>query len=519
MISHQAIKEFLNRKLDNFDWIKELDDTELDKLLSKLTPPPVFHTKPFKHQKAVFYIAIYYHNYFMNFLDLGLGKTKSVLDVLNYRKMTGQPHQALVLVPNVANISEWVDQVSIHAPNLKCTPLVGTRDDRIEAIRNSKDSDLLIINYAGVLSLVTQRTKVEGRKSKKLVVNPLLIKRLKTYFNVIILDESTACKSVRSLTYQICRDLSKGCEARYALTGTPFGRDAQDLWSQFYVVDRGETLGWSYSLFREVFFTKKFNYWGGCDYKLRQGIKPKLYKTLKHRSIFYSENECPDLPEKVYITKKLKWTDEGWDYYTKTLTQVKNINNKTHQTLKPHFVRLRQMASGFVGFMNEITGEKTEIVFKENPKLDALFEIIDEMPSTSKMIIFHEFIRTGLKISEELKKRKLMYRDLWSGTKDQEESRATFINDPDCRFFVVNHASGSFGLNLQVANYVVFVESPVSSIRRRQAEKRCHRTGQLASRVFYYDLLMENSVDEKIRIYLKQGKDLFKALIEGKETL
>jgi SNF2 family DNA or RNA helicase len=58
----------------------------------------------------------------------------------------------------------------------------------------------------------------------------------------------------------------------------------------------------------------------------------------------------------------------------------------------------------------------------------------------------------------------------------------------------------------------------VDPIIRRQAEKRCHRGGQTET-VFMWDLVVKNTVDEKIVQYVQEGKSLFDAIIEGKETL
>ena len=93
-----------------------------------------------------------------------------------------------------------------------------------------------------------------------------------------------------------------------------------------------------------------------------------------------------------------------------------------------------------------------------------------------------------------------------------------FNNDDSVKVLVANHKTGGTGLNLQVAPYMVFYESPPSSIARSQAERRSWRMGQKNS-VFIYDLVMKGTVDERILFYNKQGKDLLKALMDGSEKL
>ena len=79
------------------------------------------------------------------------------------------------------------------------------------------------------------------------------------------------------------------------------------------------------------------------------------------------------------------------------VTEVQNI-----------FMQMRQLSSGFIRVKTE-EGERIDIDFPENPKLDYLLELIDEFPSTKKMVVFHEFIHTGGVISEALKKKKLKF--------------------------------------------------------------------------------------------------------------
>jgi len=94
-----------------------------------------------------------------------------------------------------------------------------------------------------------------------------------------------------------------------------------------------------------------------------------------------------------------------------------------------------------------------------------------------------------------------------------------FQTNPYTKVLVANSKSGGAGLNLQVANYAIFYESPVSPIVRQQAERRCHRDGQQHSTVFLYDLYVAHSIEEKILRYLSQGEDLLKAVVDGRESL
>ena len=127
-------------------------------------------------------------------------------------------------------------------------------------------------------------------------------------------------------------------------------------------------------------------------------------------------------------------------------------------------------------------------------------------------MIFYFFTYSAKLISARLKEAKIKHGWIYSGTKDSRTVLRRFDTDPDCRVLLVQNRSGSEGLNLQVARVVIFYENSLSVIEREQAEKRCWRQGQ-QHRVFQYDLVVRNTVDQRILDFHKEGKDIFKAVI------
>ena len=108
-------------------------------------------------------------------------------------------------------------------------------------------------------------------------------------------------------------------------------------------------------------------------------------------------------------------------------------------------------------------------------------------------------------------------RKIYGKTKHHEKLLHKFDHNPKCRCMILQN-SGGFGLNLQVANYCLFFESPVSPIVRTQTERRVERQGSLHKRVFRYDLMVAGTFDKRIRTALQAGEDLFQAIIRGKSS-
>lgn len=508
MIAKSAIDDFVNRKLCDSRKAKRFTTEALDAKLAQLDPPPVFHS-PLRHlQKVCFLLSLKYPQY-LHFLDMGLGKTYLTLSLIDYFKKIEKVQRGLILVPNTTNIETWKREAKKRTPHLSVLGVVGDREQREEVL--DSDADVVICTYMGWLSLTCDR------KRHKMVPSSRL-KTIASTFQLVAYDEPhTMLSSHKSLSFRVCERFIRTTPFRYALDGTPFGVDPQELWPMFYLVDGGETLGETLGLFRSVFCTEKDNYWSGYpEYEFDKRKKRLLNRMIRHRSIRYSEEECNDLPKYIPIKRPVVWPAESWAYYEKMLARIRDAK-KAKGLTENLFLRMRQICSGFLTATGA-EGEKIEIQFEENPKLDALIEAVQEVRPDRKIIIFHEFIRSGEVISERLKKLKIKHVRVFSGTKHSERQNLEerFENDPTLRVIVGSQAI-AHGLNLQAANYEFWFETPTSPKIRKQEEKRAHRQGQ-TRKVFGVDFFIKNSIEAKILQYIKDGRDLFDEIVEGKKV-
>lgn len=508
---------FLYRNLENLDYIKDLNEKELNGELFNLPQLPSFHTKPFKHQRAIFLLCQKYEQLLI-FADLGVGKTWIVLNDIAYKKATGSlVKPALFMTPDVINTKNILEQCNLHVPHLKAVGLIGKKSDRLQALE--QDADIFIINYTGLQVLLSNGvvTDADGKRHREIQVAD--VRNFANKFGYVAFDEITFLKNMRSLNYKLCNSLSDHIKYRYGLTGTPLSRDPLDLWSQFMTIDKGSTLGNNFFVYRAAFFKEKKGYFASI-WKVNPKHKELLHQTLKNRSIRYAAEECTDLPERIHSTIKVDLTEEAKEYYNKIVHNlIDSKKDKWAASIKNHFIKLRQICSGFLLYKNEEEEDAhNEVITFKCEKDEILEQLINGMPDNAKILIFHEFIKTGERITALLDKLKIKYRWIWGGSKNNATSIDEFKQDKTIQALVLNSHSGSYGLNLQVANFVCYYEAPVSPIVREQSLKRAHRTGQTKT-VYVYDLVTEKSIEEKVMEYLKEGKDIFKELIEGKFEL
>ena len=518
MISKSAIVEFLARPLRDSAKAKQFSDEALDEKLARMVPRPTFYTKPRRHQKITFLLCAQYGSY-VSMLDMGTGKTKVALDLISWLIKAQRASRALVLVPNTSNVVGWSEEVLVHAPHLTIAALDSTVSgpEREEELFD-EENQVVVVTYQGLLALLCESVESKKDPSKnRWLPDPKKITRLVKSFQIIIPDESTHLKNPQSLLFKTLRKIATKIPYRLPMTGTPMGKNPADLWSQFFFADLGDTLGETLGLFRGAFYEEKRAYWhGGMEYTFRKEMEEDLRRMLRHGSIRFAEEECQDLPEVVRIRRDVVFPSETWAYYDRLLLDLKAAKGNFRLT-ENAWHNMRTLSSGFLG-VKDPEGEKVQVTFKKNPKLDTMMEDLLAIRPDRKVVIFNEYIKSGDVICEALRVAKISHVRIYSGTKGKEDKLRRFMHDPVCRVLVGNHQSIAKGLNLQMANYVMFYESPTSPIDRKQAEKRCHRGGQ-ERRVFIIDYVVKKSIDAKILKALEEGKDLFTAVIDGREDL
>jgi len=166
-------------------------------------------------------------------------------------------------------------------------------------------------------------------------------------------------------------------------------------------------------------------------------------------------------------------------------------------------LRWRQVVGGWIPRQDPLSGKVTLEPLKENPKMDLLFEMIEDHYDGSKFIIWStfihelEYIATRLREKYGSDKTALYY----GATEKEERSRIEdrYCNDPTLKFFVGNPATAGLGLTLVsgMDDILVYYSGTNAYIDRAQSEDRAHRIGQHRS-VTISDLVMEKTIDEHI---------------------
>lgn len=509
----EKFEDFRQRSLNNWDWILELSESEVDTKIAEIAPEHVFDKPLFPHQKALFLLGLM-QSTFNFFADPGAGKSALALNLIKYYQ-TKDPRPALFLCPDVANCDQIANECRKFTSSLKPISLIGSTKERLEQIK--EPGDIYIINYTGLQHLLS----ISDSKDRSIHVNPDVVKSFAKDFGAVIYDEIYSCKNRQSITFQICKEISKLVPVRYGLTGTPINRDLLDLWGQFYLIDLGETLSPYITHYRQAFFKPKQERYG-TRWIFQKKYTNDLFRLLKNKSIRYI---VTGLPDKIHTKVPIELTPDAKKYYNQLRFELISDLQSDDWKLKTKskFQKFRQICSGFLlvndTSFDEETGEETgtetaEIVF-ENPKKKALEKLILSIPQDQKLIIFCEFTASGRRISNLLTTLSLDHIWYYGGTVDKVSTKQKFLDDPNCRFAVINPKSGGKGLNLQVANNVLYYEPPISGVDMIQGLRRAWRIGQQRITNIWH-FVVNQSIEERVMTFLEEGANLFEQVIDGK---
>lgn len=506
-ISRHAVREFLGRRLDDYAWMKKLDRSVIEAELKQFKVKPKFKTEPWLHQLVCFYIGLCQPR-FLFLLDMGLGKTKILADLMTQLQRERKLEGALITVPRIINLDSWSEDLAVHSELEPWSCGVTDIEEKWERLAYPK-GDVSLIDYQGLHLALCKKQK--GKKG--LFRDDKKVRHIQKQYNFIGIDESHKLSSYDNLWFGIMNQLTKTAEFCYASTGTLFGKDPTDLWSQFYLVDRGETFGENLGLFRASFFTKKQNPWKGIKYIFDPKMDRELHRMLQNRSLRYDEGEVHDLPPRVSRIIRFKMGTEQREHYLRAVQGILEANGKLSD-LDANWVKMRQITSGYLSWKDDY-GDHL-IRFKENPKLDWLEGTLDSL-GQGKVVVCYDYTETGRMIVDRLKSLSIDHEWYYGGTKDKSGSRSRFLTDPKCRVFVMNSEAGGTGNDglQKVSSHLIFYESPSHPTSRKQTLKRIHRPGQ-TKRSFIWDPIMIGSIDQGILDSIAEGIDLHEKVVNGK---
>lgn len=466
--------------------------------------PQVYKTQPFTHQHTGFTNS-WDKEYYGLFMEMGTGKSKIVIDTMAALYKTNKIVGALILAPKGVYLNWVKNEIPIHLYDdvihrvfaWSSTMNRKQIDEADTFMKGCAGLDILVMNIEALVSERAYDYAMEFLKSRRCIT---------------IIDESTCIKNPQAIRTKKCFILSKMSAYRRIMTGTPITQSPLDLFSQTQFLKPGALGFTSFTAFRAYYAQMVTMTFGFRSFPKVVGYRnlEKLQRDVQTFSYRILKKECLDLPDKVYQSVYVEMTPEQRSVYERLRDEAVVAlegGDITTMSAITTIMKLQQIACGHVR-----RDDGTEIDLPHN-RLNALDEILEELPADSKVIIWCNFKRDVVAVFEHLDgiddgdgSKAVHY---YGDTTDPERAEALerFHNDPKCRFFIGTPGTGGRGLTLVEAATTIYYSNGYNLEHRLQSEDRNHRIGQ-TQKVTVIDITCVKTVDERIVKLLRAKQDL-----------
>ena len=423
------------------------------------------------------------------FLDMGLGKTITTLTaVVKLKFERFLINKVLVIAPLKVAQGTWSTEAEKwdHTSFLRTSLIMGTAKQRLKAIE--ADADIYIINRENV---------------------PWLANTVKNKwpFDVVVIDESSSFKNPQSQRFKALKAMLPHINRLILLTGTPSPNGLIDLWSQIYLLDKGERLEKYITHFRSRYFEPDRISWQTgqvFSYKPKPGAEEAIMRKISDICISMKSEDYLQLPDMIEHVIPVVLDDKARkDYRTLERQMVLSVADQeddiTVASAAALTNKLLQLSNG------AIYDEEGNTHVIHDAKLEALSELLESLNGKS-IVLFYAYQSDKDRILDRFTKG-YRTRVLTDASVDVPDWNGGMID-----ILLAHPASCAYGLNLQQGgNHVVWFGLTWNYELYAQANKRLHRQGQ-TEKVIIHHLVCKDTRDEDVMNAL-QHKDEAQAYV------
>lgn len=401
------------------------------------------------------------------FLGMGLGKTVSTLTAINrliYEEL--EIASVLVIAPRRVAESVWSAEVDNweHLKHLRVSKIIGDVKKRKAAL-NAK-ADIYMISRDNIAWLIG------------------LYGGLFLPFNMLVIDESSSFKNHDSQRFKALKRVQPCFKRVVILTGTPAANGLINLWSQIYLLDRGDRLGKTITAYRTNYFSRSFS---GFGYDIDKDADEVIHDKIKDVCISMSAADYLELPKTIINDVVIDMPPALAKDYIKfekdLVLELFTDAEITAANAAALSTKLRQFAGG------AIYDDDKNVHDLHDLKLDALEEIV-EAANGDPVLIAYNFKHDAARILKRLAK----YSPRALKTDDD-------INDWNAgrvEVMILHPASGGHGLNLQYGGHLAVWFGPTWDLELYdQFNTRLDRQGQTKP-VIINRLILGETIDAEI---------------------
>jgi SNF2 family DNA or RNA helicase len=468
-------------------------------------------------------------------------------------RFTGYKGPFLIMGPLVT-IRNWGKEIDRHSgSSLTWGAVLGTVAKKKKVIEQAAagEFDALLITYDTARNFVEQLHETVP-------------------YNVVIADESHLIKDYKAARTKAALEIVQKAGRRLIMTGTPTLGNPLDLYGQFkFLGDYFMPENWHH--YRNVFLNLS-------PYNKHLVLGYKNLKLLNERTVFLSlrktKAECLDLPPQTFVDVDVELSTGQIQAANTLITEMglsvaqieEHLDGAANNDAAslgflqlPHvatlLIKLLQINAGFLitpttdpqfcdnaepggcrhiqkcvplgvkpytggcAVVQEKPEDKIEI-FKENPKLDALSELLDTLLGgpDNKVIVWCYFQAEMNIVAKRLEEAGIGYVRVDGKTGSKAQTYIDQFNtDPEKRVYLGQISTG-VGITLNAANYMVYYSLTFSLGVYLQSLDRNYRIGQ-SKNVTVYRLLAKRTIEPTMMRLLENKVDVDAALTKAGQSI
>lgn len=448
---------------------------------------------------------------FALYFDMGLGKTFTVLALIEYLIEIGEIRNALVICPLGTMWSSWADDVSSKT-NMRSNVLYSAKTS---TKKECEMRDVILKRFAHIYITNFETFRID--KYREMIAEAYDI-------DCVIVDESSRIKSHKSQSFKAIYDFvnDKDIEWRFCLSGTPAPKGVTDLWSQFMFLDNGIALGESWKQFEEEYTQLLPN--SKFIRVPRRSAYREVHEKISPYMVVFKKEDVLDLPPRTHILKMVEMDASSRYMYDKLEEDgILAINDGLEiveaSNILTKFQKLRQLTGGFLYHENKTPGQgPLRCPSEKNEVAIGIVESILGQNEEDKVIIWGSFVYEMDRLCDILSEKKIKHVRAFGGIgpKNTLASIDSFRNNDTIRVIVASRASIGTGVNLQVANYAIYYSLDEDLEKYQQSLDRIYRIGQEKKVICYY-LIARGTYDERLVTLLRKKQTMQDFLTQGEK--
>jgi SNF2 family DNA or RNA helicase len=436
---------------------------------------------PFDHQRTTADFLTLHPRCFV-FNEAGTGKTSAAAWAADYLMTKGKVERVLIICPVSIMETAWRSDLFKTVMHRTVAIAQGTRIQRQNIVKGNYE--FVVINFDGV-KVVREELEAGG-------------------FDLIIVDEANAVKSVQTDRWKALASLVKPSTRLWMMTGTPASQSPLDAYGLAKLVNP-DAVPRFFGAFRDRVMRKITQY----KWAPREEAQAIVHQVLQP-AIRFTKEECLDLPDMLFSTREVPLTPQQVKYYEilrKQMIAVAAGSEITAVNAAAMLNKLLQVSQGAV-----YTDDKSVVEFDVSNRVSELLDVIAQ--TDHKVLVFVPYRHTLEMVEAKVQAAGYTTATIHGGVAAPRRAEIIkqFQTEDDPRILIMIPQATAHGITLTRANQVVWW-GPVSSTEiYLQANSRAHRAGQTNKVTITH--LQGSPVERRLYTMLQNKIDLHMDLVD-----